>query len=44
MSKQKSYAWIVVGGRIGEMAHCQRCGLGLSLSLPQSITVVGLCG
>jgi hypothetical protein len=42
MSKQKSYPWIVVGGRIGEMAHCQRCGSVLSLSLPQPMTIVAV--
>lgn len=39
MSKQSS-SWIVVGGKVGETAHCMRCGVGLSLSLPQPISVV----
>jgi hypothetical protein len=32
--------WVIVGGNSSEMAHCTRCGAGLSLSLPQSLSVV----
>lgn len=31
--------WIVVGGRRGELAHCQRCGVGLDLGREQTFRV-----
>jgi len=39
MSKVET-SWVVVGGKAGEIGHCTRCGVGLSLSLPQSLNVV----
>lgn len=38
---RKAIPWIVVGGRLGEYAHCTRCGVGLELSATkQTINVV----
>lgn len=39
---KKGKPWIVLGGRVGELAHCKRCGQGLSLGSSQSIAVT--CG
>ena len=34
--------WVVAFGAIGELAHCTRCGEGLSLKMPVRIEV--MCG
>jgi hypothetical protein len=39
MSKEET-PWVVAGCKSGEMAHCKRCGAGLSLALPQSLSVI----
>lgn len=38
MEKSKT-SWIVAGGKIGEYAHCTRCGEGLELG-PQPVYIV----
>jgi hypothetical protein len=42
MTKRKSSGvpWVVAGGKPGELGHCQRCGEGLEMNLPQPISVV----
>jgi hypothetical protein len=37
-TKTQEPAWVMMGGKIGEAGHCQRCGEGLLLPLPISIT------
>lgn len=32
--------WIMMGGRRGEVAHCQRCGVGLEMRMPQTVNVM----
>jgi hypothetical protein len=32
--------WIVAGGKIGEIGHCERCGEGLELGGPQRLEIV----
>ena len=39
--KMKAKAeWVVAGGKIGEIAHCTRCGRGLSLGGSQPLPIV----
>lgn len=40
MNKRNAPKWVVAGGAGGELCHCQHCGRGLKLGLPQSISVV----
>ena len=35
----KDASWVVVGGKIGETAHCRRCGEGLVIGLPARMKV-----
>lgn len=39
MARQTRASWVVMGGKIGEAAHCMRCGEGLSLGFPLQIEV-----
>lgn len=39
MKAKNERSWIVGGGRRGELAHCQRCGVGLELGRPQTVRV-----
>jgi hypothetical protein len=39
MSGRKEIRWVVAGGAIGEAAHCQRCGAGLTLPMPIDLDV-----
>jgi hypothetical protein len=32
--------WVVAGGKIGEIGHCERCGTGLNLGGPQPLLIV----
>lgn len=32
--------WVVAGGKPGELGHCERCGIGLELNLPQPLPIV----
>lgn len=34
-----SMPWVVAGGKVGELGHCERCGEGLSLGGPQRLEV-----
>lgn len=38
MSKAKC-DWVVMGGKPGELGHCERCGRGLLLGLPVNLSV-----
>jgi len=29
--------WVVVGGKRGEVGHCERCGIGLRMELPMPL-------
>ena len=41
MSARASQAnWVVAGGAEGEVGHCQRCGEGFRMELPQRIEIV----
>lgn len=40
MAKTSNTPWVVAGGKIGEIGHCQRCGEGLKISDPQAIEVI----
>lgn len=41
MAKKKDVAWVVLGGKPGELGHCTRCGRGLTgITLPQPIDVI----
>ena len=39
MRKSKA-EWVVAGGKVGELAHCSRCGTGLNLGGSQPIPIV----
>ena len=39
-AKRKAEDWVVMSGKLGEIAHCTRCGEGLSLNLPQRVEVL----
>lgn len=39
---KRSIDWVVMGGAIGEAAHCQRCGEGLVVLTPHDAQSVGL--
>jgi len=36
---QSKTPWVVAGGKIGEMAHCERCGDGLEIGGPQRLEI-----
>jgi hypothetical protein len=38
--KRAQALWVQIGGKIGELAHCERCGDGLCMDLPQAVEVV----
>jgi hypothetical protein len=38
--RKKEIEWVVAGGKVGELAHCTRCGQGLAINLPQLMTVM----
>ena len=40
MPKNNQAPWVVAGGAPGEAGHCQHCGQGLGITLPQSINVM----
>lgn len=40
---QHRYSWVVAGGKIGESAHCERCGRGLEIGTqPIAIAVAAM--
>lgn len=39
-SDASSPYWLVMGGEIGAVCHCKRCGLSLKMDLPQSLDCV----
>ncbi len=37
--KEKRTDWVVAGGAVGEIAHCRRCGAGLTLPTPAGVGI-----
>jgi hypothetical protein len=40
MAKPNTTPWVVAGGKQGEIGHCERCGVGLELNMPQPLLIV----
>jgi len=40
MPRRKSAEHVVAGGKAGELGHCTHCGGGLSINLPQPVSVI----
>lgn len=39
MARKSRTPWVVVGGKLGELGHCERCGRGLELGGSQPLPI-----